>query len=215
MYYKRAQDLKTNKMPVIKFQFQQLCRILSMSVENIISLQPDLAAICKCSLILKKRLRRLIALSCLFLSCPAESQHTRERQLCKRPGLAVLVVRPAFGYDDTAESLVPSWTLTGLIITLLGMHWAGRVILWEFEVPIMQSSWSILQITAKCSIGTSNKHQVAFPWGQTVLGSYGLHHHTHADVEGAAAVCSAEITFACRYGGGGGELFQYFLTVCL
>lgn len=79
MYYKCAQDLKSNKMTVIKFWFQQLCQILSMSVENIISLQQDLAAICKCSLILKKRLRRLIALSCLFLLCPVESQHSRER----------------------------------------------------------------------------------------------------------------------------------------
>lgn len=106
MYYKHASDLKHNKMPVVWFQFQQLCQILEMSVENIISTQKDLAAICKCRLILKKRLRRLIALSCLFFLRSAESQHSREWQLCERPGIAVLVKTPAFGSDDTAESLL-------------------------------------------------------------------------------------------------------------
>lgn len=82
------------KMPVPAFQFQQLCQIPAMSVENTISTQKDPAAICKLSLILKKRLRRLIALSCLILLCPAESQHSREWQLYETPD-AVLVKKPA------------------------------------------------------------------------------------------------------------------------
>lgn len=58
MYYKCASDLRNNKMPVVWFQFQHLCQIPGMSVENIISAQKDLAAICKCSLILKKEIEK-------------------------------------------------------------------------------------------------------------------------------------------------------------
>ena len=234
MYYKRASDLKNNKMPVVWFQFQQLCQVLGTSVENIISTQKDLAAICKCSLILKKRLRRLIALSCLFLLCPAESQHSRERQLCERPGLAVLVETPAFGSDDTAESLVPSWTLSGLIITLQGTHWAGRAILWEIELPTMQRSWSTLQITAACSIGSLDPsklfHGGSLCWGAMVFFIIIIiitiiiitHTHTYmcvythsptfAAVDGGGAVCSAKIIFTGRYGE---ELYEPLLLVTL
>lgn len=83
------------KMPVPAFQFQQLCQIPAMSVENTICTQKDPATICKLSLILKKRLRRLTALSCLILLCPAESQHSREWQLYETPELAVPVKKPA------------------------------------------------------------------------------------------------------------------------
>lgn len=116
------QTRKNNKMSVVCFQFRQLCQILGMLVENVISTQKDLAAICKCSLILKERLSRLIALSRLFLLCAAESWHSRERQRCEGAGQAVLVETPAFGSDDAAESLVPPWTLSGLIVALQGTH---------------------------------------------------------------------------------------------
>lgn len=118
-------------MPVPAFQFQQLCQIPAMSVENTISTQKDPAAICKLSLILKKRLRRLIALSCLILLCPAESQHSREWQLYETPELAALVKKPALSLimqlnnnnnwiNDNA--VVPPWMWLGLVITLQGTH---------------------------------------------------------------------------------------------
>lgn len=78
-----------------------------MSLESVIPPQQDQAATCKCSLILKKRLRRLIALSCLFLLCPSEIQHSWERQWCKRLELAVLEGTSAFGSNDTAGILCP------------------------------------------------------------------------------------------------------------
>lgn len=45
---------ENQQVPVQGFQFQLLCQIPAMSVENIISTQKDLAAICKGSLILKR-----------------------------------------------------------------------------------------------------------------------------------------------------------------
>lgn len=190
-------------MPVPAFQFQQLCQIPAMSVENTISTQKDPAAICKLSLILKKRLRRLIALSCLILLCPAESQHSREWQLYETPELAVLVKKPALSLimqlnnnnnwiNDNA--VVPPRTWLGLVITLQGTHWAGIVILWESGLPTMQRSWNSPWITAAHSTGSLNSSKLftggSFYWGTLVFVIIITTIITHIHVHPFPCICS-------------------------
>lgn len=71
---------KNNNVPAARGPFQPLCQIPGTSVENTVSIQRALAATCKCSLVLKKRLRRLIAPRCLFPQRPGDSQRGGERR---------------------------------------------------------------------------------------------------------------------------------------